>query len=106
MTGAVVHANVIDQVLASRYRREATRLEALVLLAAMALVGALAFVELPVRWAVPVVAIAAAALALGTQWVFRRGVWLPAATPLLGLALAAVGGLAHDTSSRAARSVR
>jgi adenylate cyclase len=95
MTGAVVHANVIDQVLSSRSRREATRLEALALLATMALAGALAFTVLPVRGAVPVVAIAAAALALGTQWAFRRGVWLPAATPLLGLALAAVGGLAY-----------
>jgi adenylate cyclase len=95
MTGAVLHANVIDQVLSSRFRREAAAPSKIAWLAVLASIGALAFAFLPMRWAAGVAALAAAAFAVASQWLFGRGAWVPAAQPILGLALASVGGLAY-----------
>jgi adenylate cyclase len=95
MTGGAVHANVIDQVLSSRFIRPAGLAARLGLVAACALLGALSFVLVRVRLAAGLSALGMLALAGLTQWAFRRGVWLPAALPALGLAFSAVGGLGY-----------
>jgi adenylate cyclase len=95
MTGGVVHANVIDQALSSRFIRPASLATQLGLVAGCALLGALAFVFMSVRWAAVLSALAMLALTGLTQWAFRRGAWLPVALPAFGLAFSAVGGLGY-----------
>ena len=94
MTGALVHASIIDQVLSSRFIRPAGRAARWGVLLACCLVTGLAFTWLPVRWAGAIAALGAALLVGGAQWKFRQGLWLPVGGGLVGMALAATGGLA------------
>jgi len=105
MSGAVVHATLVDQLLSSNFVTPARP---------------------PARWPPPsrcpcsrprvpdlvagggglATALLAAAYAGGSHWAFRRGVWLPLVVPWLGAALAAVGGLAWHYFVEGVRSAR
>ena len=96
MAGIQIHANVVDDVLSSRFIRRVGPgiVVATTLLCAFAVAIASVFAG---AWATVCAAVAAAMiLGWGSVVLFARGVWLGVVEPGVALALAAFGGVAYQ----------
>jgi adenylate cyclase len=96
MPGAQIHANVIDDVLSSRFVRPARRWAAGAALLLSALVVAVASM-LAGLWITVAATVAMIGVLLwGSLLLFARGIWLPITGPGLAVALASFGGVAYQ----------
>jgi adenylate cyclase len=108
MSGAVIHATLVDQLLSSNFVTPARPPARWAAALALPVLAGLAFLIWSPGLAGLATALLAAAYAGGSHWAFRRGVWLPLVVPWLGAALAAVGGLAwhYFVEGREKRAVK
>jgi adenylate cyclase len=96
MPGAQIHANVIDDVLSSRFVGPAPRWAAAAALLLPALVVAVASMFAGLWMTVAATIAMIAVLLWGSLLLFARGIWLPITGPGLAVALASFGGVAHQ----------
>ena len=96
MAGMQIHASALDNMLSSRFLEPAATWVGLLVLAVGALGAAIALVRLGVWPGLASAGGIAVALLAGAVFAFGRGVWLPLVTPVVGLSLAAFGGVAYQ----------
>jgi adenylate cyclase len=108
MSGPVVHATLVDQLLSARFVAPAGRAARWTMVLVLPVVAGLAFLLWTPGWAGLVAGGVALAYGAACHWAFRGGTWLPLVVPWLGTALAAVGGLAwqYFVEGREKRAVK
>jgi adenylate cyclase len=94
--GAQIHATVMDQLLSHTALVKASTWTVATLTAVLTLAIAALTVLLPMRWGSFATLAVALALGAASVAIFRAGTWVPLVPPILGIALAAVGGLAWN----------
>jgi len=96
MPGMQIHANIIDSLLSRRFMRPAGSAWNLAALAGCALIVGLAGVALAVWPAAGVAALVAVIFGWASLLLFREGVWIAVAQPMLAVAFAVFGGTAYQ----------
>ncbi|MGH9314995.1 MAG: CHASE2 domain-containing protein [Vicinamibacterales bacterium] len=96
MPGIQVHANTADNVLSGRFMRPAGDRTRITVTAVAALIAALLFATLQLRWALLSAAALVAAYAIVSLRLFSNGVWIATAQPFVALVLAAFGGVGYQ----------
>jgi adenylate cyclase len=96
MSGAEMHASVVDDILSNRFLERAPAWQGHLLAAAASLLPGLLGVLVGPWMAVGSAVFVCAGLVGGTAWLFGRGLWLPLVDPLVAVALATVGGIAYQ----------
>jgi adenylate cyclase len=106
--GVDLHATLADNILTGHFMRRATPLTDAAVVAAIGLTAGLVATLVPVTWAIALVLLLATALTAALTLAVGRGVWVGAAQPLSGAALALFGGVAwqYFVEERAKRQVR
>ncbi len=96
MSGAQLHANVVDQLETGRFRRPAAWVTIATTTVVLSLLVGSAFVFVGVRGGALALAGLLAGLGVLSYSRFVNGLWIPLVTPLLGLAAAGIAGLAYQ----------
>ncbi len=96
MSGAQLHANVVDQLATGRFRQPVRASTVAALTTTVSVIVGAAFVLGGVRWGSVTLVVLLAALAGVARERFGAGLWLPLVTPLLGLVATGVSGLAYQ----------
>jgi len=94
--GAHIHATVMDQLLSHTALVKASTWTVAALTIALALAIAALTVLLPMRWGSVASLCVALGLGVASVLTFAAGTWVPLVPPILGIAVAAVGGLAWN----------
>jgi adenylate cyclase len=96
MSGAEIHAQVIDSILSNRFLTAAAPGVSAAMVAVAALIVAMATVLIgPWSGSIAAVVVAAALIAELTM-LFARGTWAPMVDPLVAVAISAFGGVAYQ----------
>jgi adenylate cyclase len=96
MSGAEMHAAVVDDILSNRFLDRARPWQGRILAVLAGLIPALVGVLVGPWMAVGTAGLMAAGLVGGMTWMFARGIWLPLVNPLVALSLATVGGITYQ----------
>jgi adenylate cyclase len=96
MSGAEVHASVVDDILSNRFLRQAPRWQGVTLTVCAALIPAVVSVVVGPWAALTVALVLGGGVFGGTTWLFGRGLWLPLVEPVAAVAIAAVGGVTYQ----------
>ena len=96
MPGPLIHAAAIDQLLSGRFVRPLGRWGTTALVVGLSFGLAFLFTFAPLRWGVGASITAAVATVMAAFALFRGGLWLPIAVPLIATTVAAFGGVAYQ----------
>ena len=96
MPGINIHAAVADDVLSSRFIREAAPSTRIATVVAIAMLTGVVAAMLPAWWAAAVTAVGVALFAWGTMRAFAGGLWINLTQPVLASSLALFGGVAYQ----------
>jgi adenylate cyclase len=96
MPGMQVHANIIDNLLSQRFMRPAGGGWTLLILIGCALAVGAAGVLLAVWPASAIASLVVAGIGVASVMLFRQGVWIDVAAPVLAVAFATFGGTAYQ----------